>query len=82
MEGGLSTKERAKRDQSPPGLTGVTVHEESAPVGDERIRAGCIRSGDIRAVILQTRAGAAAAVPPHQAVIFRSSCCADPAGPT
>ncbi|MGW0395198.1 hypothetical protein ACWDYJ_30835 [Streptomyces sp. NPDC003042] len=62
---------KAKTAQSIPDVTGVTLHEESAPVGDEQIKAGCVESGDVQAVILQTRKGQVATVPFHQTVILQ-----------
>ncbi|MCJ1680693.1 hypothetical protein MTF65_25770 [Streptomyces sp. APSN-46.1] len=62
---------KAKVAQSPPDTSGVTILEESAPVGDEQTKAGCVQSGDVRAVILQTRKGQVASVPLHQTVILQ-----------
>ncbi|MFD3679252.1 hypothetical protein [Streptomyces sp. NPDC058613] len=62
---------RARIDQSVPDATGVSVHEEAGPVGDEKIRAGCVQSGDVQAVILQTRKGDLPSVPLHQTVILQ-----------
>ncbi|MFD3870981.1 hypothetical protein [Streptomyces sp. NPDC058623] len=62
---------KVKVDQKAPDTTGVTVMEESAPVGDEQVRAACVQSGDVQAVILQTRKGAVPAVPLHQTVILQ-----------
>ncbi|MFD6876034.1 MULTISPECIES: hypothetical protein [unclassified Streptomyces] len=62
---------KAKVDQKAPDTTGVTVMEESAPVGDEQVRAACVQSGDVQAVILQTRKGEVPAVPLHQTVILQ-----------
>ncbi|MGW0364385.1 hypothetical protein [Streptomyces sp. NPDC002990] len=63
---------KARIHQSAPDTAGISVHEESTPVGDEQIRAGCVGSGDVQAVILQTRKGEVAAVPLHQTVILQS----------
>ncbi|MFF4320534.1 hypothetical protein [Streptomyces sp. NPDC001568] len=62
---------KAKVDQKAPDTTGVTVMEESAPIGDEQVRAACVQSGDVQAVILQTRKGEVPAVPLHQTVILQ-----------
>ncbi|MGW0750075.1 hypothetical protein [Streptomyces sp. NPDC002587] len=62
---------KAKASQSQPYLRGISVRKESVPFGDEQVRAACIQSGDIQAVILQTRKGEVAAVPLHQAVILQ-----------
>ncbi|MFB7467585.1 hypothetical protein ACFCZ1_29525 [Streptomyces sp. NPDC056224] len=62
---------KAKASQSQPYLRGISVRKESAPFGDEQVRAACIQSGDIQAVILQTRKGEVAAVPLHQTVILQ-----------
>ncbi|MEU3724178.1 hypothetical protein [Streptomyces sp. NPDC031705] len=62
---------KARLDQPAPDPGGVTVLEESVPFGDEQIRVGCVQSGDVRAVILQTRKGKAEAIPLHQAVILQ-----------
>lgn len=52
-------------------IGGLALYRETAPVGDEQVKAGCIQSGDIQAVILQTRKGEVAAVPFHQTVILQ-----------
>ncbi|MFG2621726.1 hypothetical protein ACGFXC_29325 [Streptomyces sp. NPDC048507] len=62
---------RARVAHDAPSSDGVKVMEESVPFGDEQIRAGCVGSGDVRAVILQSRAGGTPAVPLHQAVILQ-----------
>ncbi|MFJ6798289.1 hypothetical protein [Streptomyces sp. NPDC091268] len=62
---------RAKRTQSTPDLREVTPYSEAAPFGDEQVKIGCIQSGDLRAVVFQTRKGGAAAVPFHQTVILQ-----------
>lgn len=51
--------------------SGVKLYQERKPVGDEETRIGCILSGDVRAVVLQTRKGEAAVVPFHQTVILQ-----------
>ncbi|MCX5198769.1 hypothetical protein OOK31_33625 [Streptomyces sp. NBC_00249] len=62
---------KAHLAQDAPSGDDVKVLEESVPFGDEQIRAGCIQSGDVQAVILQSRKGATPAVPLHQAVILQ-----------
>ncbi|MCY0945996.1 hypothetical protein [Streptomyces antarcticus] len=63
---------KARIDQSVPDGTGLSVHEESIPVGDEKVRIGCIQSGDVQAVILQSRKGEVLpAVPLHQMVVLQ-----------
>jgi hypothetical protein len=62
---------KAKIAQSSPALKDVSLHVEAAPVGDEQVKAGCIQSGDVQAVILQTRKGEVATVPFHQTVILQ-----------
>ncbi|MFE3763444.1 hypothetical protein ACFXPI_16980 [Streptomyces sp. NPDC059104] len=62
---------KARMDQSSPSTDGVKVLEESVPFGDEQIRAGCVQSGDVQAVILQSGKGATPAVPLHQAVVLQ-----------
>uniref|UniRef100_A0AAU2JRM0 Uncharacterized protein n=1 Tax=Streptomyces sp. NBC_00049 TaxID=2903617 RepID=A0AAU2JRM0_9ACTN len=62
---------KAKVEQGAPDTTGVTVMEESAPVGDDMVRAACVQSGDVQAVILQTRKGTVPVVPLHQTVILQ-----------
>ncbi|MFG2294135.1 hypothetical protein [Streptomyces sp. NPDC048603] len=55
------------------GRTTLKVFQEKQPYGEEAMRAGCIQSGDIQAVLLQTRKGAEpAAVPFHQTVILQN----------
>ncbi|WP_328926388.1 hypothetical protein OG429_18325 [Streptomyces sp. NBC_00190] len=62
---------KAKNAQPQPNLRGISVRKESAPFGDEQVKAACIQSGDIQAVILQTRKGEVATVPFHQTVILQ-----------
>lgn len=50
----------------------VVVFKEGAPFGDEQTALGCVRSGDVQAVIVQTRKGEVAAVPFHQTVVLQS----------
>ncbi|MCM1971045.1 hypothetical protein [Streptomyces sp. G1] len=61
----------AKSGQSSAMGSGVALYRESTPVGDEQVKVGCIQSGDIQAVILQTRKGEVASVPFHQTVILQ-----------
>ncbi|MFD6183258.1 hypothetical protein [Streptomyces goshikiensis] len=63
---------RAKLAQSAPDSNERQLFEEAPPVGDEQIKAGCIQSGDVQAVILQSRKDAVAAVPFHQTVILQN----------
>ncbi|MBT2469726.1 hypothetical protein J7E97_18050 [Streptomyces sp. ISL-66] len=63
---------KGKVGQSSPALNFVSLFAESKPVGDEQVKAGCIQSGDIQAVILQTRKGQVATVPFHQTVILQN----------
>ncbi|MFG2715828.1 hypothetical protein ACGFX2_35655 [Streptomyces goshikiensis] len=63
---------RAKLAQSAPDSNERQLFEEVPPVGDEQIKAGCIQSGDVQAVILQSRKDAVAAVPFHQTVILQN----------
>ncbi|WP_371616623.1 hypothetical protein [Streptomyces sp. NBC_00454] len=62
---------KGKTGQSAPPINFVSLFAESKPVGDEQVKAGCIQSGDIQAVILQTRKGEVATVPFHQTVILQ-----------
>lgn len=62
---------KGKTGQSAPSLSFVSLFAESKPVGDEQAKAGCIQSGDIQAVVLQTRKGEVATVPFHQTVILQ-----------
>lgn len=51
----------------------VSVYQEAKPVlGDEQTKVGCLQTGDILAVVLQTRKGEVAPVPFHQTVILQS----------
>ncbi|MER6217391.1 hypothetical protein ABT213_25490 [Streptomyces sp. NPDC001674] len=63
--------DKAREGQPAPKPDGITVLRESVPFGDEQTRAGCVQSGDIQALILQSRKGGAEAVPLHQAVILQ-----------
>ncbi|WP_405979521.1 hypothetical protein [Streptomyces sp. NBC_00158] len=62
---------KAKNGQNPPDLADVSLFTEAAPAGDEELKAGCVRGGDVQAVVLQTRKGKVAAVPFHQTVILQ-----------
>ncbi|MFE2286791.1 hypothetical protein ACFXDJ_21800 [Streptomyces sp. NPDC059443] len=64
-------KGKAQGDQAAPPLGGVSLYAEPAPVGDEQAKVGCIRSGDVVGVVLQTRKGEVATVPFHQTVILQ-----------
>ncbi|MEU9036299.1 hypothetical protein AB0D45_15535 [Streptomyces sp. NPDC048352] len=68
---GDSDWSKAKNEQDPPDLADVSLFTEAAPVGDEDLKAGCVKGGDIQAVVLQTRRGKVAAVPFHQTVILQ-----------
>ncbi|WP_329313874.1 MULTISPECIES: hypothetical protein [unclassified Streptomyces] len=50
----------------------VTLYQEAKPTGDEQVRFGCVQSGDVQALVLQTRKGQAPVVPLHQTVILQS----------
>ncbi|MFJ3198684.1 hypothetical protein [Streptomyces sp. NPDC086989] len=50
----------------------VTLYQEAQPAGDEQVRFGCVQSGDIQALVLQTRKGQAPVVPFHQTLILQS----------
>ncbi|GAA3096136.1 hypothetical protein ACFQFR_17315 [Streptomyces goshikiensis] len=63
---------KAKLAQSAPDSNERQLFEEVPPVGDEQVKAGCIQSGDVQAVILQSRKDAVAAVPFHQTVILQN----------
>lgn len=49
----------------------VSLYREAKPAGDEETRLGCVQSGDIQAVIIQTRKGEVPTIPMHQAVILQ-----------
>ncbi|MFE4264153.1 hypothetical protein [Streptomyces sp. NPDC056883] len=49
----------------------VSLYEEAKPTGDEQVRVGCLQSGDIQAVVTQTRKGEVGAVPFHQTVVLQ-----------
>ncbi|MEU3469974.1 hypothetical protein ABZ716_18940 [Streptomyces sp. NPDC006687] len=63
--------DKARAGQPAPKPDGITVLRESVPFGDEQTRVGCVQSGDIQALVLQSRKGGAEAVPLHQAVILQ-----------
>ncbi|MFD9334091.1 hypothetical protein ACFWBF_06685 [Streptomyces sp. NPDC060028] len=62
---------RAKTTQAAPDLREVSLYSEAAPFGDDQVKVGCIQSGDLQAVVFQTRKGEVAAVPFHQTVILQ-----------
>ncbi|MCX5297490.1 hypothetical protein OG898_13540 [Streptomyces sp. NBC_00193] len=49
----------------------LSLYQEAEPTGDERYKVGCIQSGDIQAVVLQSRKGEVAAVPFHQTAVLQ-----------
>ncbi|MCB5178907.1 hypothetical protein [Streptomyces antimicrobicus] len=49
----------------------VRVYQEPLPAGDEHTKLGCVQSGDVQAVIVQTRKGEVPGVPVRQAVILQ-----------
>ncbi len=55
-----------------------TVYDEAEPRGAEHDRQAYLVSGDVLAVVLQSRKGAAHAVPFRQTVVLRASCWAEP----
>ncbi|MCJ0873649.1 hypothetical protein [Streptomyces sp. AP-93] len=61
----------ARNRQSRPDLAGVSLYAEPAPFGDAQAKVGCVPSGDVVAVILQSRKGGVATVPFHQTVILQ-----------
>ncbi|MEJ8643679.1 hypothetical protein WKI68_24525 [Streptomyces sp. MS1.HAVA.3] len=62
---------RVRESQRPPDLRGTTLFAEAGDPGDEQVKAGCVRSGDLQAVVFQTRKGKVADVPFHQTVILQ-----------
>ncbi|MGW7455510.1 hypothetical protein [Streptomyces sp. NPDC054787] len=53
--------------------TDLSVYQEMKPVtGEEQTKVGCLRTGDVLGVVLQTRKGEVAPVPFHQTVILQS----------
>lgn len=63
---------KAMSAQSMPTLKEVSLFAETEPAGDEQVKVGCIRAGDLVSVILQTRKGQVAAIPFHQTVILQN----------
>ncbi len=49
----------------------IILYQEPKPTGDEQTKLGCIQSGDIQALVVQTRKGEVATVPFHQTVILQ-----------
>ncbi|MFE2327843.1 hypothetical protein ACFXD5_28700 [Streptomyces sp. NPDC059385] len=63
---------KVKSTQSAPSGIGVlSLYSEARPYGDDQVRLGCVDSGDLLAVVFQTRKGEAAALPFHQTVILQ-----------
>lgn len=55
------------------GKSEVSVYQEMKPVlGDEQTKVGCLQSGDVLGMVIQTRKGEVAPVPFHQTVILQS----------
>lgn len=55
------------------GQSEVSVYQEVKPVlGDEQTKVGCLQSGDVLGMVIQTRKGEVAPVPFHQTVILQS----------
>ncbi|MFD6231408.1 hypothetical protein ACFWFZ_31795 [Streptomyces sp. NPDC060232] len=53
--------------------TDLSVYQEVKPVlGDEQTKVGCLRTGDVLGMVIQTRKGEVAPVPFHQTVILQS----------
>ncbi|MFI8389174.1 hypothetical protein [Streptomyces sp. NPDC085540] len=53
--------------------TELSVYQEVKPVlGDEQTKVGCLRTGDVLGMVIQTRKGEVAPVPFHQSVILQS----------
>ncbi|MFB6562853.1 hypothetical protein ACFCYH_28840 [Streptomyces sp. NPDC056400] len=51
----------------------LSVYQEAKPVlGDEQTKVGCLRTGDVLGMVIQTRKGEVAPVPFHQSVILQS----------
>ncbi|WP_411101618.1 hypothetical protein [Streptomyces sp. cmx-4-9] len=61
---------KARSSQSMEGDS-ISLYKEGDPVGDEQTALGCIRSGDVQAVIIQHRKGKVASVPLHQTAILQ-----------
>ncbi|MFF3503549.1 hypothetical protein [Streptomyces sp. NPDC003247] len=60
--------------ETKPGVPEIerVLHAEAEPYGAEQVRAAALAAGDVYAVILQSRAGGAAAVPFQQTVTLQS----------
>ncbi|MFI7359098.1 hypothetical protein ACIBTP_34865 [Streptomyces avidinii] len=55
------------------GESELSVYEEAKPVlGEEQTKIGCLQSGDVLGMVIQTRKGEVAPVPFHQSVILQS----------
>ncbi|QNE30125.1 hypothetical protein F1D59_19240 [Streptomyces sp. INR7] len=53
--------------------TDLSVYQEMKPVtGEEQTKVGCLRTGDVLGMVVQTRKGEVAPVPFHQTVILQS----------
>ncbi|MEC4576073.1 hypothetical protein [Streptomyces virginiae] len=53
--------------------TYLSVYQEMKPVtGEEQTKVGCLRTGDVLGMVVQTRKGEVAPVPFHQTVILQS----------
>ncbi|MFB7172787.1 hypothetical protein ACFCYM_18450 [Streptomyces sp. NPDC056254] len=53
--------------------TDLSVYQEVKPVlGEEQTKVGCLRTGDVLGMVVQTRKGEVAPVPFHQTVILQS----------
>ncbi|MFD9723872.1 hypothetical protein [Streptomyces sp. NPDC059072] len=63
---------KVKSSQSAPSGIGVlSLYSEARPYGDDQVRLGCVDSGDLLAVVFQTRKGEVATVPFHQTVMLQ-----------
>ncbi|MFD0270161.1 hypothetical protein ACFVGY_26925 [Streptomyces sp. NPDC127106] len=62
---------KAKLAQPRPGRDAPELFAEAQPVGDEEVRIGCVRAGDVQAAVFQSRKGSVAGVPFHQTVILQ-----------
>ncbi|MET9571626.1 hypothetical protein ACFYNW_31095 [Streptomyces virginiae] len=53
--------------------TDLSVYQEVKPItGEEQTKVGCLRTGDVLGMVIQTRKGEVAPVPFHQTVILQS----------
>ncbi|MFF8265105.1 hypothetical protein [Streptomyces virginiae] len=53
--------------------TDLSVYQEMKPItGEEQTKVGCLRTGDVLGMVIQTRKGEVAPVPFHQTVILQS----------